>query len=72
VEVMGFEPTASTLRTWSSGPFDQGLYTDCPGGEPSSQVPSRSLSFPLDKVTQGHAPKPTACQVDFQVAPAIW
>ena len=72
VEVMGFEPTASTLRMWGSWASDQGLHTVCPGGNfviPSS--PLISLPFPLDKVTQGHAFRCCACDpgaVDFDVA----
>ena len=44
VEVMGFEPTASTLRMSTSRPFDQGLSYDLPGSGVS--IPSGSLTIP--------------------------
>ena len=53
VEVMGFEPTASTLRTCGSRRFEQVLCEDFPGSGVS--IPSGSLTIPLGKVTQGHA-----------------
>jgi len=55
VEVMGFEPTASTLRMCGSQCFDQGLSYDLRGsGFRSPQVPSQSLSFPHGKDMLGH------------------
>ena len=56
VEVMGFEPTASTLRMWSSRPLTR-LFSRAflVAAFRSPQVPSRSLSFSLNKDTQRHA-----------------
>jgi len=44
VEVMGFEPTASTLRKCGSQRFDQALSEDFPGS--SVAIPSGSLTIP--------------------------
>jgi site-specific DNA recombinase len=44
VEVMGFEPTASTLRKYGSQRFDQVLSEDLPGG--GVAIPSGSLMIP--------------------------
>ena len=71
MDVMGFEPTASTLRMWSSGPFDR-VFTPIVQVENlrflrSPHDPSPSLSIRSRKVTP---PTPTACQVDFHVAPS--
>jgi hypothetical protein len=55
VEVMGFEPTASTLRMWRSWAFYQGITRDALVGPlRSPQVPSLSIPFPFDKVTHVH------------------
>ncbi len=45
VEVKGLEPSASTLRTYGSQPFDQVLSEDFPGG--SVWITSGSLTLPL-------------------------
>ena len=44
MEVMGFEPTASTLRMSMSRPFNQGIFQDLPGRGLS--IPSGSLMIP--------------------------
>jgi hypothetical protein len=51
VEVMGFEPTASTLRTSMSQPFDHGLHAGFPGRGLS--IPSRSLKTPPPSLSIG-------------------
>jgi len=43
-EVMGFEPTASTLRTYGSQRFNQALSEDLPGSGVS--IPSGPLTSP--------------------------
>ena len=44
VEVMGFEPTASTLRKYGSQRFDQALSEEFPGSGVS--IPSGHLTIP--------------------------
>ena len=63
MEVVGFEPTASTLRKYGYQRFDQGLSEDFPGS--GVAIPSGSLMippFPLDRVIQGHARTEPACR----------